>query len=483
MNSRNNDCLFEGANKLVSIVSCSSRSETESLCDAVARLKYRARLVSTQSWLQENAAGLRDPGILLLSAAGLSDTELCAKILRKVSLSRYLAVFYSRITDVLLPILQLCPECCCWPCDQPELALRLKRVCCPSDCSASASCTAETWARLNLVGSSPAFLRSLTFIEQAARCDVPVLIEGETGTGKEMAARAIHYLSGRRDYPFIPINCGAIPDDLIVNELFGHEKGAFTDASQSQSGQLAEADGGTLLLDEIEALSFKGQVALLRFIEDQTIKPLGGKTYRKVNVRIIAASNALLSELVSQGSFRQDLLFRLNLLQWRLPPLRERIQDIRSLAHHFIERFRCRYRCHYKQLTHEALAWMDQYPWPGNVRELENTIHRMFIVDEAVDLAAMDCARPSAERRKADRRVNCDLGLPFNEAKRAAIHQFEWRYLTDVIARTHGNVSQSACLARKERRALGKLLKKHHIDPAKYRARDAAPAANSPGEY
>ncbi|NOY71661.1 MAG: sigma-54 factor interaction domain-containing protein, partial [Gammaproteobacteria bacterium] len=138
----------------------------------------------------------------------------------------------------------------------------------------------ERWAKLNLIGSSPVFRKTLTLINNASSCDAPVLLEGETGTGKDMTARAIHYLGARRDHPFIPLNCGAIPDNLIENELFGHEKGAYTDAKQWQSGLIDQADGGTLFLDEIEALSLKGQVTLLRFIEDQKIKPLGGRVYK-----------------------------------------------------------------------------------------------------------------------------------------------------------------------------------------------------------
>ncbi len=196
------------------------------------------------------------------------------------------------------------------------------------------------WKNLNLIGHSSIFLDTLLFINKASDCDAPVLIEGETGCGKEVAARAIHYLGCRKDFPFIPMNCGAIPDQLIENELFGHEKGAYTDAKQSQAGLTEQADGGTLFLDEIEALSTKGQVTLLRFIEDNVIRPLGATKSRKVNVRIIAASNVCLSELVAKGLFRQDLLFRLNLLHLNLPPLRNRKGDIQSLAEHFMQKYR-----------------------------------------------------------------------------------------------------------------------------------------------
>jgi two-component system response regulator GlrR len=325
------------------------------------------------------------------------------------------------------------------------------------------------WVELNLIGSSPAFRQALSVIEKSAACDVPVLIEGETGTGKELAARAIHYLSARRDHPVIPVNCGALPDNLIENELFGHEKGAYTGATQTQSGLIAHAEGGTLFLDEIEALSAKGQVALLHFIENKKIRPLSGKTYRKVDIRIIAAANAPVAELVKKGQFRQDLWYRLMLLQLRLPPLRERMSDIQSLAKHFIQKFTKQYHQPNKRLHPSLIEWMYAHHWPGNVRELEHFIHRQFLYDEESWIAKKNNGQRSIERKTlCDRRANFGLDVPFNEAKHSVISQFEKRYLIELLTCTQGNVTQAAQLAQKERRALGKLLKKHQIDPTHY---------------
>ena len=173
-----------------------------------------------------------------------------------------------------------------------------------------------------MVGQSFAFREMLRLITRMAACDAPVLIEGETGTGKELAARAIHYQSARRDRPFIPVNCGAIPDSLIESELFGHRKGAFTDAKDNQPGLVTLAEGGTLFLDEIDALSPKGQVTLLRFLQDQEFRPLGARHVEHGNVRILAASNASLPLLAEKGAFRSDLLYRLRILCLELAPLR-----------------------------------------------------------------------------------------------------------------------------------------------------------------
>jgi transcriptional regulator with PAS, ATPase and Fis domain len=174
-----------------------------------------------------------------------------------------------------------------------------------------------------MIGQCPQFLKTVRLIEKISRCDVPVLIEGETGTGKELAARAIHYNSVRRDHPFVPVNCGAIPDALFENELFGHQQGAYTDARQAQVGLIANANGGTLFLDEVDTLTPKAQVTLLRFLQDQQYRPLGSQSACLADVRMIAASNVNLCDLTEAGAFRSDLLFRLKIMYLVLPPLRE----------------------------------------------------------------------------------------------------------------------------------------------------------------
>ena len=327
----------------------------------------------------------------------------------------------------------------------------------------------EEFASLNLVGRSHTFLQALKLINRIARCDAPVLIQGETGTGKEMAARAIHYLGARRGHPFIPVNCGAIPESLLENELFGHEKGAFTDAKEPQIGLVAQADRGTLFLDEVEMLSAKGQIALLRFLQDTEYKPLGSKHLRKADARVIAASNIDLQTLVKQGDFRWDLLFRLNILVLALPPLRERSGDSELLAHHFICEYSARYNERMKVLHPRTLAWVKSHDWPGNVRELENFIHRAFLISDGAVILP-DNVDESAAQGIFARNSTGPSDVSFNQAKARLIADFERQYLARLMAETDGNVTLAAKRAGKERRALGKLLRKHGIERGRYTA-------------
>jgi DNA-binding NtrC family response regulator len=302
-----------------------------------------------------------------------------------------------------------------------------------------------------------------SLVRKIAGYDAAVLIEGETGTGKELAARSIHYLSGRSGMPFVPVNCGAIPDNLIENELFGHHRGAFTGASESHHGLIAQASGGTLFLDEIDALSPKGQVTLLRFMQDQEYRPLGSVRPENGDVRIVAASNADLLKLESTGNFRADLLFRLKVLSVELPPLRERHGDVEVLATHYVHQFSLKYGQPMKSLDPDTLAWMNSYDWPGNVRELEHLIHREFLLSDG-PVMNIQCRHNGADRRKHPDRRSVDLAAGFGIAKAQVIADFERKFLQQLLSQTQGNVTKAAKLAGKERRALGKLLKKHGID-------------------
>lgn len=322
---------------------------------------------------------------------------------------------------------------------------------------------------MGLIGKSPAFREVIRLIEKMASCDAPVLIEGETGTGKELAARALHYQGKRRNKPFIPFNCGAVPDTLFENELFGHTRGAFTDAKQDQAGLVAAADSGTLFLDEMETLSPKGQVALLRFMQDQQYRPLGGGRELNANVRIIAASNADLARLVDGGVFRKDLFFRLKILHLELPPLRERQGDAQILAEHFVRIHSERSGQPIKTFHPDTLTWFESYSWPGNIRELENLVYREFLFSEGPEIHINPGRQRQTERRKySDRRRFLCNGADFNQAKAKVIEEFEKRFLMSVLTEAHGNISLAAKLAHKERSALGKLIKKHGIDKNQY---------------
>jgi DNA-binding NtrC family response regulator len=304
-------------------------------------------------------------------------------------------------------------------------------------------------------------------IHRVAACDATVLIQGEIGTGKEVAARAIHYLSRRADGPFIPVNCGAVPDTLFESELFGHVRGAFTDARDAVIGLIATAHGGTLFLDEVEALSPKGQVALLRFLQDATYRPLGGKRLLEADVRVVGASNRPLTELVAAGEFRPDLMYRLTVMPLDLPPLRARGADIRLLAQHFLNRFNVQYRTA-KRLSESSLAALDRHAWPGNVRELENLLHREVLLsdDNTIELAAR---LPGGERAGVDPAAEpCGFERGFHAARTSWIEAFERRFICWALQQEHGNVSAAARRAGKERRSFGRLVKKYAVDPARF---------------
>jgi two-component system, NtrC family, response regulator GlrR len=321
-----------------------------------------------------------------------------------------------------------------------------------------------------LIGESESFKAMLALLEKIAGYDATVLILGETGTGKELAARAIHYLGRRADKPFIPVNCGALPDHLIENELFGHGKGAYTDARDSQAGLIAQAEGGTLFLDEVDALSPKAQVSLLRFLQDGQYRPLGGGKAESADVRILAASNVDLAELVAQDKFRPDLHYRLNVMELDVPPLRARGGDIVLLARHFIEEAACRYKIPRRDLHPDTINWLASQPWPGNIRELGNRIQREFLMSEGSVIQIPIGSLPSEDRRQqADRRQIPSETLNFNEAKQQAMQDFERAHLIRLMRQSLGNVSQAARLAGKERRTLGKLLKKYRIEPDLFR--------------
>ena len=294
-------------------------------------------------------------------------------------------------------------------------------------------------------------------LRKIASVDATVLINGETGTGKELAARAIHYLGSRRDKPFIPLNCGALPEQLVESELFGHERGAFTDAKNASPGLVAEADGGTLFLDEVDALNYKAQAAILRFLQDHSYRRVGSGVTRQANVRVLAATNSRLETLVEQGRFRRDLMYRLNVLTMQLPPLRERSGDAVEMAQVFLSRFAHQYRLPEKPLHASALEFIAQHDWPGNIRELENMIHREFLMCDTREIHLGSRRLQDAEHEGISQ---------FKSAKEKLIHDFERRYVRDVLTRVDGNLTRAAKLAGQERSAFGKLVRKHGLSPS-----------------
>jgi len=323
---------------------------------------------------------------------------------------------------------------------------------------------------VKIIGRSRPLKRLLRTIASVARYEAPIALRGETGTGKELIARAVHYSGQRSDEPFVPVNCGALSDDLLMAELFGYEKGAFTDAKRAHAGLVSQAAGGTLFLDEVDSLSPKAQSALLRFLQEREYRTLGGEEVMRADVRIISATNRSLPELVGEGLFREDLFYRLQVVDVEIPPLRERGEDIEVLAEHFLREFSHRYQEPEKRIHAITLRWMREHPWPGNVRELENYLHRVFVMTDGTSICVPQ-VKGDPVRLTQDMSAVADVDgtlPPFREEKTRAIEHFERDYLHRVMAVAQGNVSLAARHAGKERRAFCRLLKKHGIDRRVY---------------
>jgi DNA-binding NtrC family response regulator len=305
-----------------------------------------------------------------------------------------------------------------------------------------------------------------------AKSDATVLISGETGTGKELAARSIHYLSERAPFPFVAVNCGSLPDTLLEDELFGHERGAFTDAHTERRGVIAQAERGTLFLDEVDTLTPKGQVALLRVLEDKRFRPIGSSREQTADARVVAATNVSPDELVQAGAFREDLYFRLCVFSINLPPLRERKEDIILLACHFLKKHAPADRPAL-QLAPAAREALVAYDWPGNVRELENAMIRAIHLSQTNCGQIEDLRIPGVAGRPYDTAsANPPHQSTLKAAKQRIIEEFERDYLTRLMREHNGNVSRAALAAGKERRDLGKLLKKYQIDPKLFHMAD-----------
>ena len=302
-----------------------------------------------------------------------------------------------------------------------------------------------------LLGNSPRFREALAKIPLLGRSGAPVLIMGETGTGKELSARALHFASRRRDGPFLAVDCAAIPDHLFENEMFGHARGAYTDASTAQKGVIGLADHGTLFLDEVDSLSLPAQGKLLRFLEDRKYRPLGAERFFDADIRILAATNSRLDELVTARQFRRDLYYRLNVLSLELPPLRERREDIPILAHHFIAEAAREAGVDAPQLSEATLRCLMAHDWPGNVRELQNLMRRTVVLSDTAELTIrMPVARAAA-------------ASTFNQAREQAVEAFERDFIERLLVRHGGNITHAAREAAKERRAFGRLVKKHGL--------------------
>jgi two-component system nitrogen regulation response regulator NtrX len=317
------------------------------------------------------------------------------------------------------------------------------------------------------VGESPAILGLRAQIQSAAPSHGRVLIRGESGTGKELIARAIHRQSLRAERPFVEVNCAAIPDELIESELFGHEKGSFTGATTKRRGKFEVADGGTIFLDEVGDMSLKTQAKVLRVLQEQTFERVGGSETLTVDVRVIAASNKDLEEEIRKGAFREDLFYRLNVIPFEVPPLRERKEDIALLATHFLGLFSQEYGKRQKGLGPEAMDLLLQYAWPGNVRELRNVIERMVIMVPQEIIGRDDLAASLRLRAPAEPETAAAPGEEVEGTLREAREQFEKAFILRRLRETHWNITRAAERLGIERSNLHRKMKGYGIDGSK----------------
>jgi two-component system response regulator GlrR len=347
------------------------------------------------------------------------------------------------------------------PFDYDELLLQIRNCSEKSGLSKEVrrlrSLVGERYGFENIIGKSEPIGKLLEQVAQAAQVDSFVYISGESGTGKELVAKSLHLASSRKHGPFVAVNCAAIPETLLESELFGYEKGAFTGATQSRRGLLAQAEGGTFFLDEISEMPLTMQAKLLRVLSELVFYPLGSNRMVKVDTRIVAASNKNLEEEVKQGRFREDLFYRIHVIHLKVPPLRERKEDIPLLARHFLRKYAEKMKKENIGFSQGAFQKLMGYQWPGNVRELENCVESAVAMTDKKVISEDLVLRGKAPGPSGP--------MAFKDAKT----EFERQYLIHLMEITEGNVSQAAKLAGKYRADLYELLKKHDLDPEGFR--------------
>ena len=315
----------------------------------------------------------------------------------------------------------------------------------------------------NLVGKSPRMQEAFRLLEQAAGLDITVLLGGETGTGKELAARAVHYGSARNRGRFVAVNCGALPAGLVESELFGHARGAFTGAAGARPGLFEEARGGTLFLDEVGEIPLPVQVKLNRALQEREVRRVGGDTAAKVDVRVIAATHRDLRAEVAAGRFREDLFYRLNVFPVRLPALRERVEDVPLLAQHFLAKHAQAMGRPVNSIDPEALRMLTTWPWPGNVRELENAVERAVAISTGTVLTPRDLPPELSTPSPVLPPGPALATLPYREVVEQAQDRVSREYLVALLTEFQGNVTRAAARAGIERESLHRLLKRHGL--------------------
>ncbi len=331
-----------------------------------------------------------------------------------------------------------------------------------------------------LIGESPVMRRLLACIGTVAATDETVLITGDTGTGKELAARTIHRMSRRAGGPFVAVNCPAIPESILESELFGYKKGAFTSAVSDKKGLFEAARGGTIFLDEVADIPLSVQTKLLRVLQEKEFKPLGDTASVKVDVRVLASTNQDIDVKIEKGLFRDDLYYRLNVVTVRMPTLQERTEDIPLLASHFLRRYAHEFGRDIRGLSDSAVARLCERRWRGNVRELQNVIKRAVIFSSGPEIRGEDIDNPAGMPRGGEFGDDSLLSLDYRTARTRVLENFTVSFVGNLLRRTGGNVTRAARLAGMERQSLQQLLRRYNIDPHAYRKVLPKEAGRSP---
>ncbi|MES2522500.1 MAG: sigma-54 dependent transcriptional regulator [Gemmatimonadota bacterium] len=321
-----------------------------------------------------------------------------------------------------------------------------------------------------MYGATQVMRDTFKMISRVGRTDVTVLVTGESGTGKELVARALHEESGRRNKPFIALNCSALPSELVESELFGHTRGAFTGAVKDRGGLFEAANGGTLFLDEIGDLGPLAQAKVLRALENGEVMRVGGTRSTRVDVRVIAATNRPLDDMILDGRFREDLLYRLKVITLHLPPLRERREDVPLLANYFLQVFADRHNLPARKIDDEAKQVLLEHDWPGNVRELRNVIEGALVMADGPEIAVCDLPAAVTQRREPigvpAMMLEQTADLPFVEARERALREFDRAFLSAALARNGGNIARTARALGLHRQSLQKLLARRDLRQA-----------------
>jgi two-component system response regulator GlrR len=427
--------------------------------DFVHAIKLEGVRLETKDWSWPTVERLRSCAPRLIVANAASDCRPLLQLFTSIRdagiAATTLAIVPESLPDDLFStVVRKADDFLIWPAGKSEFVHRVGRLLGPEQASRSSISIPPQLDQM--VGEDPVFLESVQQVPLFAKAGVPVLITGETGTGKELFAHALHSLGTACNGSFIPVDCGAIPENLIENELFGHARGAYTDARAEQKGLIALAHGGTLFLDEVDALTLTCQSKLLRFLQEKTYRPLGADYFQHADVRIIAATNHDLPKCIEAKTFRADLFYRLNVLRLHLAPLRQRPQDIAILARHFVNQLRSPGQPG-KTLSAVTLSELEHYDWPGNVRELYNTIQRAVVCTPGVVILP-------EQIWITDRATNENAATNFRAARADAIQTFERSYIESLLRKNAGNVTRSAREAGKDRRAFGRLVKKYAVD-------------------